>query len=117
VQAEQRQHLGDLRGLPRPRRHDRRGEPLPLPGVRVGALAVHPRDGHLDRARAGQDLPRLVVTVADHQAAAIPIPLGSMRRDIGVHLGLQRPGQHPPGALADDLIDQRRRAALPVIVA
>jgi len=29
--------------------------------------------------------------------------------EVGVDLGLQRLGQHPPGALADDLIDQRRR--------
>ncbi len=43
MQVQQRQHLGDLRGLPRPRRQDRRGEPLPLPGVRVGALVVDPR--------------------------------------------------------------------------
>ena len=29
--------------------------------------------------------------------------------DVGVDLGLQRRGQHPAGALADDLVDQRRR--------
>ena len=117
VQVEQGQHLGDLGGLARPRRHDRRGEPLPLAGGRVGALVVDPRDGHLDRARAGQHLPRLVRAVADHQPAAVLIALGGMRRDIGVHLGLQRLGQHPPGALSHDLINQRRRAALLVIVA
>jgi hypothetical protein len=27
--------------------------------------------------------------------------------DVGVHLSLQRFGQHPPRALADDLVDQR----------
>ena len=32
--------------------------------------------------------------------------LGGMRRDIGVHLGLQRLSQHPPGAFTDDLVDQ-----------
>jgi hypothetical protein len=37
--------------------------------------------------------------------------------DIGVHLGLQRLGQHPPRALPHDLIDQRRRAILPALVA
>jgi len=41
------------------------------------------------------------------------IPLGNVCRDIGVHLGLQRLGQHPPGAFPHDLIDQRRRAILP----
>jgi hypothetical protein len=38
---------------------------------------------------------------------AIFIPLGRERRDIGVHFGLQRPGQHPPRAFPYDLIDQR----------
>jgi hypothetical protein len=116
MQVQQRQHLGDLRGVARPRRQNRGGEPLPLAGVRVGALVVDPRDGHLDRARAGQHLPRLVIAVADDQPAAVPVPLGGVRRDIGVHLGLQRLGQHPPGAFPHDLIDQRR-AVLPALVA
>jgi len=30
----------------------------------------------------------------------------------GVHLGLQRLGQQPPGTFADDLIDQRRLATV-----
>jgi hypothetical protein len=33
-----------------------------------------------------------VVAIAHHQAAAILIPLGGGRRDIGVHFGLQRLG-------------------------
>ena len=80
-------------------------------------LSLTRGDGHLDRAGAGQHLPRLVIAVADHQPAAVLIPLGGMRRDIGVHLGLQRLGQHPPGAFPHDLIDQRRRAILPALVA
>jgi hypothetical protein len=86
-----------------------RGEPPPLAGTRVGALVVDPRRGHLDRARAGQHLPALTAAVADHQPAARFIPLGSVRRDAGIHLGLQRLGQHPPGTLPDNLINQRRR--------
>jgi hypothetical protein len=38
VQVQQRQHLGDLRGLARPRRQDRRGEPLTL--ARVGSMRL-----------------------------------------------------------------------------
>ena len=117
MQVQQRQHLGDLRGLPRPRRQDRRGEPLAFTGDRVGALVVDPRRGHLHRAGAGQHLSRLVRAIADHQAVTILAPLGGMRRDIGVHLGLQRLGQHPPGTLPHDLIDQRRRAILPARMA
>ena len=112
-----RQHLSDLRDLLAPRRQDRRGEPLPLPGARISALVVDPRGRDLDRARADQHLPRLVIAIADHQAAAIHIMLGHERRYVGVHLGLQRLGQHAPGALPHDLIDQRRRAILPAFVA
>jgi hypothetical protein len=117
MQVQQRQHLGDLGCLPAPRRQDRRGEPLALPGVRIGALVVDPRYRHLDRAGAGQHLPRLVIAVADHQPAAVLVPLGGVRRDIGIDLGLQRLGQHPPGAFPHDLIDQRRRAVLPALMA
>jgi hypothetical protein len=51
-----------------------------------------------------------VVTVAhDHPVAAL-IALADVAGDVVVHLGLQRLGQHPPSALADELVDQRRRA-------
>jgi hypothetical protein len=109
VQVQQRQHLGDLRGLARPRRQDRRGEPLALASVRIDALVVDPRHGHLHRARAGQHLARLVIAVAHHQPTALLVELAGQRRDVGVHLGLQRLGQHPPSTLPDDLVDQRRR--------
>jgi hypothetical protein len=49
-----------------------------------------------------------VATIADHQAAAISAALGGEPGDVGIHLRLQRLGQHPPRALADNLIDQRR---------
>jgi hypothetical protein len=74
--------------------------------VRVGPLVVHLRRGHLHRARAGQHLSRLVAAVAGHQPAAVLIPLGGERCNVGVNLGLQRLGQHPPGAFTDDLVDQ-----------
>ena len=53
-----------------------------------------------------------MIAIADHQPAAAFVPLGGVRRDVSVHLGLQRLGEHPRGAFADDLIDQRRRAIL-----
>ena len=52
VQVQQRQHLGHLRRLARPRRQDRRREPLPLTGVRVDPLVVDPRRGHRHRTAA-----------------------------------------------------------------
>lgn len=80
VRGEQQQHLGDLRGLAAQRRHDRRGEP---PARRlVHAPVVHPRGPDLDRAGRRRDLPRLVVAVADDQAAAPGVALISQLRSI-----------------------------------
>ena len=109
VQVQQRQHLADLRGLARPRRQDRRAEPLPLARGRVGALVVHPRRGHLHRAGAGQHRPRLGGAVAHHQAPTVLIAQPRELVDVGGDLGLQRRGQHLPGAVPHDLVDQRRR--------
>jgi len=58
-----------------------------------------------------------VIAVAYHQPAAVLIPLAGIRRDIGIYLGSQRLGQHPPCTLPHDLIDERRRAALHTLVA
>jgi hypothetical protein len=107
VQVQQRQHLADLRGLARPRRQDRRAEPLPLARGRVGALVVHPRRGHFHRPGAGQHRPRLGGAVTHHQAAAVLIVQPGEVIDVGGDLGLQRRGQHLPGAVPHDLVDQR----------
>ena len=108
VQVQQRQHLGDLRGLACPWRQDRRGEPHPPARGRVGALVVDPRRGHPDRPGAGHHGARPGGPVAHHQPVTVLITLAREPLDIGVDLGLQRHGEHPAGALADDLIDQRR---------
>jgi hypothetical protein len=44
------------------------------------------------------------VPVAHHQPPAVLVPLGRTRGQVGVDLGLQRGGEHPPGALAGQLI-------------
>jgi hypothetical protein len=107
VQVEQRQHLGDLRGLAAPGRQDRRGEPPAFARVGVGAAVVDPWRDHFDRAGRGEHLPGLVSPVAHHQPASALVALTRELGDVGVDLGLQRFGQHPAGALADDLVDQR----------
>jgi hypothetical protein len=48
-----------------------------------------------------------VGAVADHQPPAVLIELVSERLDVGCDLGLQRHGQHLPGAVTHDLIQQR----------
>ena len=106
MQVEQGQHLGDLRGLAAPRRQDRRGEPAALARRRVHAPVVHPRGLDLDRTGGGGDLPGLVVAVADDQAAAALVAFLGQLGDIGVDFGLKGCGEHAPGALADDVVDQ-----------
>ena len=112
VQVQQRQHLSHLRGLARPRRQDRRGKPLPLTGIGVDTLVVDPRRGHRHRARGGQHLTPGVGAVADHQPATALIELTGVGIDVGGHLSLQRRGQHLPGAVAHDLIQQRPTTAV-----
>jgi len=107
VQVQQRQHLGHLRGLARPGRQDRRGEPLAFTSVGIDTFVVDPRGPHLHRTGCGQHLARLVVAVADHQSVAVVIALVSELRHVGGDLGLQRRGQHLPGTVADDLVEQR----------
>jgi hypothetical protein len=82
---------------------------LPFTGVGVDTLVVDPRGGHLDRPRAGQHIPWFVVSVAHHLAVAVLVTLGGEPGDIGIHLGLQRLGQHPPRTFTHKLIDHRRR--------
>jgi hypothetical protein len=72
-------------------------------GAAIAETTLH---RHLDRSRRRQHLAGLTVTVVSHQAAAT---LASELSDVGIDLGLQRLGQHPPSTLTHYLIDQRRR--------
>jgi hypothetical protein len=56
-----------------------------------------------------------VVAVAHDQPVAVLVALVGELGDVGVHLGPQRLGQHPPRALPDDLVDQRPRRAARVV--
>jgi hypothetical protein len=38
-----------------------------------------------------------------------------MRVDVGGDLGLERGGEHPPGTLTDQLVQQRHRAARRIV--
>jgi hypothetical protein len=85
-------------------------KPPALPGVGVGASVVDARGDHLDRAGRGHHLPGLVAAVAHHQTPTGLIALIAEPGDVVLDLGLPCRGQHPPRAVADDLIDQRRAA-------
>jgi hypothetical protein len=82
---------------------------LPLTGFQVDTAVVDPGRVHRHRTRARGHLPRLVIAVAHHQPTAVVVAQIGEPGDIGIHLRLQRLGQHPPRALAHDLVDQRRR--------
>ena len=107
VQVQQRQHLGQLRGLACPRGQDRRGEPPALTRGLIDPPVVDPGLAHRDRTRSGAHLSRLVVTVAHHQAVAVLVDLVSVCLDVGGDLGLQRRREHLPSPITDDLIQQR----------
>jgi hypothetical protein len=77
---------------------------LTLARRRVDAPVIHPWPDHLDLAHPGGDGARRSVPVADHQPVAVPVGQLGVRRDGGLHLGLQRGRQHPPGALAEQLV-------------
>ena len=64
---------------------------------------------HQDTARGRDDRARLVVPITHHQAPTIGIYLAGVRIDVRVDLSRQCRGQHPPGTLTHDLIEQRPR--------
>lgn len=107
VQIQQRQHLGRLGGFAGPRRQDRRGELLACAGVGVDALVVDPWRLHRHRTGGGHHLPFGVVAVAHYQSVAIVVDFTGMSGDIVGDLGLQGCGEHLPGTVADNLIEQR----------
>ncbi|GAA4811951.1 hypothetical protein GCM10023353_15770 [Tomitella cavernea] len=49
----------------------------------------------------------MVVTITDHEPVALVVDLTCVRLDIVGDLGLQGGGEHPPGPVPDDLIEQR----------
>jgi hypothetical protein len=90
------------------------GGRTPLPGrgpVRAQGPPPAGRAGptwcdHLHRPGRGQHLAGLVGAVAHHQPAPGLVALADEPGDVGVHLGLQRLDQHPPGSFADDPVEQ-----------
>jgi hypothetical protein len=104
VQIQQRQHLGHLRRAPTPAGQQPAVELHPLAGTWIDPPVVHPRSDDFDLADPGGDGAGRGVAVADHQPMAALIHQLGVRRDVGLDLGLQRHRQHPPGALAKQLV-------------
>src|SRR6516164_4202835 len=74
-----------------------------------GLLRHHGGLIELNRARARRDRAPPGAPVAHHQPPTVLVSLIGVRLDVGGYLGLQRGGQHPPGALPHDLIQHRPR--------
>jgi hypothetical protein len=104
VQVQQRQHLGHLGATPAPPGQQHTLELHPLTRRRVGAPVLHPRSDDFDLADPGGDGARRGVAVADHQPVAVLVDQLAMGGDVGLDLGLQRGRQHPPGTLAEQLV-------------
>jgi hypothetical protein len=85
----------------------RRGKPLPLMSIGVDTAVVDPRRPNADRPRGGQNVALVVKAIAHHQTPAVLVDLITELVDIGGDLGGQRRREHLPGAVADDLIEQR----------
>jgi hypothetical protein len=107
VQVQQRQHLSHLGTLAAPGRQDHRPEPDPLTAHRVNPAVVHPRRPHPDRTGGCRHLALAGVAVAHHQPPATLVAFGGVGGQVVVDLGLQRGGQHAPGALTGQLVQVR----------
>jgi hypothetical protein len=80
-----------------------------MTGGVVHPLVVHPRSLDLDGSCGGRDGAGLGVAVAHHQATAVVVTLIGKAGEVGIHLRLQRHGQHPSGSFPDDLIEAEIR--------
>ena len=87
----------------------------PFARLQVGAPVVDPRRDHLHRTARGEHLPGLMRAVAHHQPPPVVVALVGVAGDVGVDLGLQRLGQHPPGTLPHQLVDQHHTSGARVI--
>ena len=81
---------------------------MPLSGFGVDPLVVDARGVHGHRARGRGHLTRAVIAVAHHQPPPVRVAVVGEPGAVGVHLGLQRLGQHPPRTLPHEFVNQRR---------
>ena len=89
---------------------------MPLTSIAVRPFVINPRRAHHHRTGGGEYLSLVVITVADNQPVTVLIDLMGVGVDVGGHLSLQRCGQHLPGTVADDLIQQPATATTVVLV-
>src|ERR1700719_2014122 len=78
------------------------------PSLFITATVIDPRRLKLYRPRSQGKLSPLGPTVAHHHRASVLVALATMALDVIVGLRLKRFDQHPPGALARDLIQRQK---------
>src|SRR6202022_4087554 len=74
----------------------------------ITAAVIHSRRLKLHRPGSQGKLARLGPAVAHHQPASVLVALAAMALDVIVGLSPQRFHQHPPCALARDLVQQQK---------
>ena len=109
MQVHEGEHLGHLGGLAGPRRQDRAAEPHRFPRLLVDPAVVDPWGPDLDGSRPGHERPGIRMTVAHHEAVAPLVALVGQRGHVGIDLGLEGGGQHPPRPLRHQLVQRGRR--------
>src|SRR5438067_935333 len=75
----------------------------------IHPLVIHPRLPHLDRTVARENLPRRMMTVADHQMMAMLIQMPAVSLDVLLDLPLDRRLQSPAGAITQNVVKGRHR--------
>jgi len=107
AQAQDRQHVGDLRRAACVARQDPRTGLQLLAALRVDTAVIDARRPDRQRARPDRHAPLLAAAVAHHQPATVLVALVLERRDVLVGLRAQRRRDHPTRALAREPIERR----------
>ncbi len=107
AQIQDGQHLGHLGRTAHVTRQDPAGE-APATSLFITAAVIDPRCLKLYCPRSQRKLAPLAPAVAHHQRASLLVALAPMALDVIVGLRLKRFDQHPPCALARDLIQRQK---------
>jgi hypothetical protein len=110
AQIENRRRLGDFGRTAHIGRQDLAGEALAAP-LFIAAAVSDPRRLYFHGSCSQRDFPDRGAAVAHHQGMSIFIARAAMALGVSVGLRLQRRHQHPPRALARDLVQRPKLPA------
>src|ERR1700687_1376838 len=107
AQIQDGQHLGHLGRTPHVTRQDA-ARVAPAASLLILPAIVDPRRLKLHGSRAQGKLAPLAPAVAHHQRTSLLVALAALALDVIVGLRLKRFAQHPPCALARDLVQRQK---------